>query len=46
VSEEGDLIGVVSLMSICHELLRFENELRTTEMVKLDKENWKMTHNA
>lgn len=42
VSQEGDLIGVVSLMSICHELLRLESELRTNEMTKLEKENRNM----
>ena len=37
---EGELVGAVSLMSICYELLRIESEVSTNEMIKLDRNNW------
>ena len=39
VGMDGELVGVVSLMSICYELLRIESELSTNEMIKLDRNN-------
>ncbi len=43
INASGDLLGVVSLATICYELLKKESEFRTTEMIRLDRENWHMT---